>query len=813
MEGDRHRLYEQRNEKRASKVLRSGKSERAPIEPQFWKDILPQDKAEYEEFFQKIWTIPLLHNERSTNVIQVFWKEILRRSFLASKSGVYNKTVVHYDSHPRTKFSVYTPKTKPRLPARVVVFIHGGYNINGSEEAFEYLGKDYVENGYILVTLGFRQLVKYNFYDTTKDVHNGYRKIIEVVPGFGGRNNDMAIVTWSGGALNGLPTLYQYKELFEQHFNQVVALGAPSELSEFEHKVAVALFDQEHDIHQCYQPYYFSLGPLRQRVDYLVGVKHLEFPQIYQMNVKWAPLYKEKGFDVSLTINENHDHYDLVLNPHLALDRLREHELRLVDPQNDLSRLLYMLPLSARDELHAELAQPQWKPNFGRSTPEQQLHTQKLFQELLRRYNSGTLATDPLAHFLGYESLAPVDPSATAMSILHNSSCSAVLRLGTERHAELMRRSEGAAQPISLCLAEVGCETNPKQLGTVATYDPAKQQFVLHTITPFHQKYWCGGIGGNSNVGFAVVWARLLVNKKSEGVHAFLVPITDSAGKPYEGIALGDLGDKIGVNGLQNGTLSFKKFAVPRECLLNRLGDVEDADKGRFVSQVSGDPEERVGKSLDRIIYWHISISSAILGVVKAALYTGVTFSRYRWNLSENSKIQYPLLTFQVQQRVLVPLLARTLGLNLLLNLTRRMYAENPGDEMVSILGNLCKVRVSDFGLRAVLAVSESVGALGLSHYNRLNEYLSTARTGVSWAGDNKVLTAKVGRQLLEAVSQNKTFLPALAGVPRLGGLEDLEFVTTLLEVVRFRCAVSNSGRSRSSTPSRGSSISCCWRG
>jgi hypothetical protein len=61
-----------------------------------------------------------------------------------------------------------------------------------------------------------------------------------------------------------------------------------------------------------------------------------------------------------------------------------------------------------------------------------------------------------------------------------------------------MKKSEQASQPISLALAELGCEANPKQLGTVATYDPKKQVFILHTITPFLQKYWCGGIGQDS---------------------------------------------------------------------------------------------------------------------------------------------------------------------------------------------------------------------------------------------------------------------------------------------------------------------------
>lgn len=250
-----------------------------------------------------------------------------------------------------------------------------------------------------------------------------------------------------------------------------------------------------------------------------------------------------------------------------------------------------------------------------------------------------------------------------------------------------------------------------------------------------------------------------------------MIPITDAAGKTLQGITAEDLGDKIGVNGMQNGSLSFNKFPVPKACLLNKQVDV--TEEGKFTAE-AGDLEERVGKSLDRIVYWQISISSSIIGIVKAALYTGVTFSRNRWNLSENSRIQYPLFSFQMQQRALVPLLARALALNLMLNLARSMYVENSQSEMTSIIGNLCKVRITDFGLHAVMVVSESVGALGLSSYNRLNEYLSTARTAISWAGDNKVLTMKVGRQLLEALKENRVALPTLSATPKITNTSEL---------------------------------------
>jgi acetyl esterase/lipase len=91
-----------------------------------------------------IWNLPLIHNERSSDAVQHFWKGCLTRSFLANKTNAYNKNVVKFGEHPRQKISVYTPKVKPKRPLKVVMYVHGGVFVNGSEEVFEYLGKIFV---------------------------------------------------------------------------------------------------------------------------------------------------------------------------------------------------------------------------------------------------------------------------------------------------------------------------------------------------------------------------------------------------------------------------------------------------------------------------------------------------------------------------------------------------------------------------------------------------------------------------------------------------------------------------------------------
>jgi acyl-CoA oxidase len=58
-------------------------------------------------------------------------------------------------------------------------------------------------------------------------------------------------------------------------------------------------------------------------------------------------------------------------------------------------------------------------------------------------------------------------------------------------------------------------------------------------------------------------------------LHIFVVPIRD----PYTmmsmpGVIVGDMGPKIGLNGVDNGFVTFNNVRIPCENLLNKTGDV-----------------------------------------------------------------------------------------------------------------------------------------------------------------------------------------------------------------------------------------------
>jgi len=59
-------------------------------------------------------------------------------------------------------------------------------------------------------------------------------------------------------------------------------------------------------------------------------------------------------------------------------------------------------------------------------------------------------------------------------------------------------------------------------------------------------KYWIGNLGWFAQMG--VMWAQLIIEGKSYGVHAFVFQIWDmDTHMPLAGIEIGDCGEKIGL--------------------------------------------------------------------------------------------------------------------------------------------------------------------------------------------------------------------------------------------------------------------------
>jgi acyl-CoA oxidase len=103
---------------------------------------------------------------------------------------------------------------------------------------------------------------------------------------------------------------------------------------------------------------------------------------------------------------------------------------------------------------------------------------------------------------------------------------------------------------------ELGHGSNIADLETTATLDMNTDEFVIHTPHIKATKFWPGGVG---LVGtHSIVFARLIVDDNDYGIQPFMVQIRSLEDHmPLPGIDVGDIGEKLGFNTIDNGFLSF----------------------------------------------------------------------------------------------------------------------------------------------------------------------------------------------------------------------------------------------------------------
>src|SRR3712207_5509291 len=134
-------------------------------------------------------------------------------------------------------------------------------------------------------------------------------------------------------------------------------------------------------------------------------------------------------------------------------------------------------------------------------------------------------------------------------------------------------------------MTETGHGSDVQQLRTTCTYDPETQSFDLHTPHQAARKDYIGNAAKDGRM--AVVFAQLITQGENHGVHAFLVPIRGEDGTPCPGVTIGDDGPKAGLNGVDNGRLTFDHVTVPRDMLLDRYGQV--AADGTYTSSIENE--------------------------------------------------------------------------------------------------------------------------------------------------------------------------------------------------------------------------------
>jgi alkylation response protein AidB-like acyl-CoA dehydrogenase len=390
------------------------------------------------------------------------------------------------------------------------------------------------------------------------------------------------------------------------------------------------------------------------------------------------------------------------------------------------------------------------------------------------------LRDNPTKVFAWFEALGYFDHScALKFAVQYNLWGGTILFLGSREHHERFLDKITSCEALGVFgLTELGHGSNVNGMETTATYDRARDEFVVHSPTFTAQKYWPGNIAEYGQ--FATVFARLVIDGKDCGPHGFVVPIRDGPrGKPLPGVTVRDsIGQKLCFNGVDNGGLLFNQVRVPRSALLDRFSAVEAG--GHFRSDLPKD--QLFGKTMGVFLPGRICIALLALAGLKVGLAVAVSYGETRKQFGPRGsgaggEAEVPIMTHLTHQRRLMPALARTYALDAALKyIGARLAATHDGSARLEVKA----VHAHAAGIKAVVSwdatrllqtARECLGGQGIRAANLVGPMRDHVDMYCTGEGDNVVLMNQVTRFLLDEwkrQSRTKQFCGELAYVARI---------------------------------------------
>lgn len=334
--------------------------------------------------------------------------------------------------------------------------------------------------------------------------------------------------------------------------------------------------------------------------------------------------------------------------------------------------------------------------------------------------------------------------------------------LGTERHhAKYLPDVMSGKLLGGFAMTEMAGGSDVQGISTEAIYDHATRSFVLSTPNEGARKAYIGNAAKHGEM--MVVFAQLKMSPEAEsmGVHAFMVPIRDKAGNTMPGVTIDDCGHKVGLNGIDNGYLSFDKVRVPHGDMLDRFAQIDQ--DGHYQSEIKK-KSQRFFKMIGTLVTGRIFVSMVSLSGAKNALTAAVTHAEERKVFGET------LLDKQATQARLLPHLADAYAMHFM---TRHLMDEyQKGNEYLETMAAAIKAKSSDAAMKTADEARKLGGGAGYMSEQRHGALRNDIDIFRTFEGDNTVLRLLVAKNQLSRLSKKFMQVNALQKVTKIAALQ-----------------------------------------
>ncbi|WP_159799036.1 acyl-CoA dehydrogenase [Flavobacterium sp. MK4S-17] len=322
-----------------------------------------------------------------------------------------------------------------------------------------------------------------------------------------------------------------------------------------------------------------------------------------------------------------------------------------------------------------------------------------------------------------------------------------ILSLGTEKHYRKYLPQVGSLElPGCFAMTETHHGSNVKGIETTATYNHSNRTFTINTPEKYARKEYIGNAAQHGEM--ATVFAKLIIDGKDYGVNTFIVPIRDKQQNVLPGITIEDCGVKMGLNGVDNGILSFNNVVVPYDNMLDKFAGVNE--NGEFESPIPSD-NRRFFTMLGTLVGGRIGIPRSALAAAKTGLAIAVKYGDKRRQFGPEGGHEVPILNYRMHQLRLMPYLANAYAIHFGLQYLTQRFINRTEDEMQEIEAMAAGMKAySTWNTRNTLQeCREACGGKGYISENRIDDLKNDTEIYTTFEGDNTVLMQLVAKNRL----------------------------------------------------------------